>query len=66
MPYEVQPEKPHFVNRAAERARALRYIDEWHDEFRPLWFSVSGIAGIGKTELARTFVATGWCVFPTV
>jgi tetratricopeptide (TPR) repeat protein len=64
MPYEVQAEKPHFVNREPERARALRFIDEWHEEFRPLWFSVSGIAGIGKTELAHTFVRDRLVRFP--
>jgi tetratricopeptide (TPR) repeat protein len=50
--YEIPAAIPHFADRDPERARAFRAVDEWRDQFRPLWIVLSGIAGIGKTELA--------------
>jgi tetratricopeptide (TPR) repeat protein len=54
--YEISPSKPHFVDRVPERARAFRAVDEWREPFRPLCIALSGMAGIGKTELAYQFV----------
>lgn len=64
MAYEVLPEKPHFVDRVDEVECALRAIDEWGERFRPLWVAVSGIAGIGKTELTHKFVRERLVRFP--
>lgn len=52
MVYEIPAARPYFADRDPERARAFRAVDEWRDQFRPLWIVLSGIAGIGKTELA--------------
>jgi tetratricopeptide (TPR) repeat protein len=54
--YEISPARPHFVDREAERERALRAVDEWQEPFRPLCIALSGLAGVGKTELAHQFI----------
>lgn len=64
MAYEVLPEKAHFVDRVNEVACAHQAIDEWRERFRPLWVAVSGIAGIGKTELAHKCVRERETRFP--
>lgn len=53
MRVELPPEPVHFVNRDDEQRRALRAVEEWRGRSRPLVLSLSGPAGLGKTELAH-------------
>lgn len=54
MEYQVPPEQPHFIAREPVQSRAVRAVAEWSGERRPLCVSLSGLAGVGKTELAFT------------
>jgi tetratricopeptide (TPR) repeat protein len=58
MRVELPPEPVHFVNRHDERARALRAVTERGDRTRPLIVSLSGPAGLGKSELAYLIART--------
>ncbi|MEV7089486.1 tetratricopeptide repeat protein [Streptomyces sp. NPDC093085] len=49
---ELPPGPVYFVNRDAERERALRAVGEWRGRGRPLVVALSGPGGLGKTELA--------------
>ncbi|MGW1160666.1 tetratricopeptide repeat protein [Streptomyces sp. NPDC002513] len=64
MRVELPPEPVHFVNRDDERRRARRAVDEWRGRSRPLVLSLSGPAGLGKTELARLIARTSLDRFP--
>jgi hypothetical protein len=52
--YQVPPEQPHFIPREPQQSRAARAVAEWSGQRRPLCLSLSGLAGVGKTELAFT------------
>ncbi|MDT0266514.1 hypothetical protein RM844_09410 [Streptomyces sp. DSM 44915] len=52
MVYHVPPETAHFVDREDEQARAFRAVTEWKHASRPLCLALSGLGGVGKTELA--------------
>lgn len=52
MTYEIPAEIPCFVDRVAERERVLGAAAEGSRPFRPVCVSLSGMAGVGKTELA--------------
>ncbi|MFF4606031.1 AAA family ATPase [Streptomyces sp. NPDC001339] len=58
MRMELPPEPVNFVNRHDERQRALQAVDGWRGRSRPLVLSLSGPAGLGKTELARLIART--------
>ncbi|MFI7008624.1 tetratricopeptide repeat protein [Streptomyces sp. NPDC050145] len=58
MRVELPPEPVHFVNRHDERERALRAIAERTRRSRPLVVSLSGPAGLGKSELAYLLART--------
>ncbi|WP_306318994.1 MULTISPECIES: hypothetical protein [unclassified Streptomyces] len=58
MRIELPPEPVHFVNRDDERERALRAVDDWQGRSRPLIMSLSGPAGLGKSELAYLIART--------
>ncbi|WP_066933492.1 tetratricopeptide repeat protein [Streptomyces sp. NBRC 110611] len=64
MRVELPPEPVHFVNRHDERQRALRAVEGWRGRSRPLVLSLSGPAGLGKTELARLIARTVLDRFP--
>ena len=51
MTYQIPPETVDFIDRDEERARALRAVAEWDEPSRPLWIALSGLGGVGKTEL---------------
>ncbi|MFF3490184.1 hypothetical protein ACFYWS_02440 [Streptomyces sp. NPDC002795] len=58
MRIELPPEPVHFVNRHTERERALRAVEDWRGRSRPLVMSLSGPAGLGKSELAYVIART--------
>ncbi|MGW0683794.1 hypothetical protein ACWD2L_10585 [Streptomyces sp. NPDC002754] len=58
MRIELPPEPVHFVNRHDERERALRAVEDWRGRSRPLVMSLSGPAGLGKSELAYVIART--------
>ncbi|MEV8017535.1 hypothetical protein AB0O76_14565 [Streptomyces sp. NPDC086554] len=58
MRVELPPEPVHFVNRHDERERALRAVEDWRGRSRPLVVSLSGPAGLGKSELAYLIART--------
>lgn len=64
MRVELPPEPVHFVNRHDERQRAVRAVEGWRGRSRPLVLSLSGPAGLGKTELARLIARTVLDRFP--
>lgn len=49
--YQVPPAAANFVDRVEEQAQAYRAVAERREPFRPLCLAVSGLAGVGKTEL---------------
>ncbi|WP_241562569.1 hypothetical protein [Streptomyces hoynatensis] len=51
--FHIRPETAHFVDREDEQERALRAVAEWGGgASRPVTLAVSGLGGVGKTELA--------------
>jgi tetratricopeptide (TPR) repeat protein len=50
--YHIRPPAAHFVNREEELRRAMAAVAGWRDKARPLTITVSGLSGVGKTELA--------------
>lgn len=55
MVYGIPAASANFVDRADEKALFLRAVDEWQHPSRPLCVALSGVAGIGKTELTYEF-----------
>ncbi|MCT2590799.1 hypothetical protein LHJ74_12900 [Streptomyces sp. N2-109] len=55
MAYEIPPEVPHFVDREGQQALAFQAVAERGEQHgptsRPLCLALSGLAGVGKTEL---------------
>lgn len=58
--YDMPAGKPHFVDRVDDLALAFRAVDGRHERDRPLCVVVSGISGIGKTELVYRFLRKVW------
>lgn len=52
MAFYVPPEVAHFVDREAEQDRARQAVAEWHGRSRPICLTLTGMGGLGKTELA--------------
>ena len=53
MAFHIRPETAHFVDREDEQERALQAVAEGTGKaHRPVTLAVSGLGGIGKTELA--------------
>ncbi|MEW2166042.1 tetratricopeptide repeat protein [Streptomyces sp. NPDC007084] len=52
MTYQIPPEAVCFVDREGEQARALSAVESGSNRSRPLCLALSGLGGVGKTELA--------------
>ncbi|RKN41626.1 hypothetical protein [Streptomyces hoynatensis] len=52
MAYQIRPPAAHVVDREDELRRALAAVAEWRGKARLLTIAVSGLSGVGKTELA--------------